>query len=105
VHPSAAPFLCGALETDSYSPRIRSEVLTPADPSLHVDKHAFDVPFVCGCKDLGEALRRISEGAAMIRTKGELDLPCVSLTLHGHESQCSALTHALTRQVRPARAT
>ncbi|KAJ8291555.1 Pyridoxal 5'-phosphate synthase subunit PDX1 [Rhodotorula toruloides] len=46
-----------------------SEVLTPADPSLHVDKHAFDVPFVCGCKDLGEALRRISEGAAMIRTK------------------------------------
>ncbi|BGP35790.1 Pyridoxal 5'-phosphate synthase subunit snz1 [Rhodotorula toruloides] len=48
-----------------------SEVLTPADPSLHVDKHAFDVPFVCGCKDLGEALRRISEGAAMIRTKGE----------------------------------
>ncbi|GAA5989891.1 hypothetical protein JCM5350_006602 [Sporobolomyces pararoseus] len=48
-----------------------SEVLTPADPSLHVDKHDFDVPFVCGCKDLGEALRRISEGAAMIRTKGE----------------------------------
>ncbi|KDE08611.1 pyridoxine biosynthesis protein PDX1 [Microbotryum lychnidis-dioicae p1A1 Lamole] len=48
-----------------------SEVLTPADPSLHVDKHAFKVPFVCGCKDLGEALRRISEGAAMIRTKGE----------------------------------
>ncbi|GAA5982796.1 hypothetical protein JCM10908_006793 [Rhodotorula pacifica] len=48
-----------------------SEVLTPADPALHVDKHAFDVPFVCGCKDLGEALRRISEGAAMIRTKGE----------------------------------
>ncbi|GAA5977242.1 hypothetical protein JCM11641_003887 [Rhodosporidiobolus odoratus] len=48
-----------------------SEVLTPADPSLHVDKHSFDVPFVCGCKDLGEALRRISEGAAMIRTKGE----------------------------------
>ncbi|GAA5880811.1 hypothetical protein JCM8547_008358 [Rhodosporidiobolus lusitaniae] len=48
-----------------------SEVLTPADPSLHVDKHAFDVPFVCGCKDLGEALRRISEGAAMMRTKGE----------------------------------
>merc|ERR1711977_607280 len=48
-----------------------SEVLTPADPSLHVDKNAFNVPFVCGCKDLGEALRRISEGAAMIRTKGE----------------------------------
>merc|ERR1711939_597823 len=50
---------------------VEAEVLTPADPALHVDKHAFDVPFVCGCKDLGEALRRISEGAAMIRTKGE----------------------------------
>src|SRR6202008_3335665 len=48
-----------------------SEVLTPADEAHHVDKHAFDVPFVCGCRDLGEALRRISEGAAMIRTKGE----------------------------------
>jgi pyridoxal 5'-phosphate synthase pdxS subunit len=46
-----------------------SEVLTPADPSNHIAKHAFRVPFVCGCKDLGEALRRISEGAAMIRTK------------------------------------
>ena len=48
-----------------------SEVLTPADEAHHVDKHAFTVPFVCGCRDLGEALRRISEGAAMIRTKGE----------------------------------
>jgi pyridoxal 5'-phosphate synthase pdxS subunit len=48
-----------------------SEVLTPADESHHVDKHAFTVPFVCGCRDLGEALRRIGEGAAMIRTKGE----------------------------------
>src|SRR6187399_3328599 len=48
-----------------------SEVLTPADDEHHVDKHAFRVPFVCGCRDLGEALRRISEGAAMIRTKGE----------------------------------
>ncbi|KAL8276323.1 hypothetical protein RQP46_011289 [Phenoliferia psychrophenolica] len=48
-----------------------SEVLSLADPSLHVDKHSFKVPFVCGCKDLGEALRRIHEGAAMIRTKGE----------------------------------
>ena len=48
-----------------------SEVLTPADESFHVDKHAFKVPFVCGCRDLGEALRRIGEGAAMIRTKGE----------------------------------
>jgi pyridoxal 5'-phosphate synthase pdxS subunit len=48
-----------------------SEVLTPADEANHIDKHAFKVPFVCGCRDLGEALRRISEGAAMIRTKGE----------------------------------
>ncbi len=48
-----------------------SEVLTPADEAHHVDKHAFKVPFVCGCRDLGEALRRIGEGAAMIRTKGE----------------------------------
>ena len=48
-----------------------SEVLTPADESFHIDKHAFKVPFVCGCRDLGEALRRIGEGAAMIRTTGE----------------------------------
>lgn len=48
-----------------------SEVLTPADESYHIDKHAFTVPFVCGAKDLGEALRRIGEGASMIRTKGE----------------------------------
>jgi len=48
-----------------------SEVLTPADESFHIEKHQFKVPFVCGCRDLGEALRRIGEGAAMIRTKGE----------------------------------
>jgi pyridoxal 5'-phosphate synthase pdxS subunit len=48
-----------------------SEVLTPADEEHHVDKHGFTVPFVCGCRDLGEALRRIGEGAAMLRTKGE----------------------------------
>lgn len=48
-----------------------SEVLTPADDKYHVDKHAFKVPFVCGATNLGEALRRIAEGAAMIRTKGE----------------------------------
>ena len=48
-----------------------SEVLTPADEANHIDKQAFDVPFVCGCRDLGEALRRIGEGAALIRTKGE----------------------------------
>jgi pyridoxal 5'-phosphate synthase pdxS subunit len=48
-----------------------SEVLTPADEEFHIDKHPFNVPFVCGCRNLGEALRRINEGAAMIRTKGE----------------------------------
>jgi pyridoxal 5'-phosphate synthase pdxS subunit len=48
-----------------------SEVLTPADDVYHIDKHAFTIPFVCGAKDLGEALRRINEGASMIRTKGE----------------------------------
>jgi pyridoxal 5'-phosphate synthase pdxS subunit len=48
-----------------------SEVLTPADEQNHIDKHPFKIPFVCGCRNLGEALRRIGEGAAMIRTKGE----------------------------------
>jgi pyridoxal 5'-phosphate synthase pdxS subunit len=48
-----------------------SEVLTPADEEFHIDKSPFEVPFVCGCRDLGEALRRIGEGAAMMRTKGE----------------------------------
>jgi pyridoxal 5'-phosphate synthase pdxS subunit len=48
-----------------------SEVLTPADDSYHIDKHAFAIPFVCGCRDLGEALRRCGEGAALLRTKGE----------------------------------
>ena len=48
-----------------------SEVLTPADESFHINKHDFNIPFVCGCRNLGEALRRIGEGAAMIRTKGE----------------------------------
>src|SRR5213075_3185559 len=48
-----------------------SEVLTPADLKFHIDKHAFKVPFVCGARELGEALRRINEGAAMIRSKGE----------------------------------
>lgn len=57
-----------ALEVDYID---ESEVLTPADEHHHIDKHAFKVPFVCGCRDLGEALRRIAEGAAMIRTKGE----------------------------------
>ena len=57
-----------ALEVDYID---ESEVLTPADEKNHIDKHNFKVPFVCGCRNLGEALRRISEGAAMIRTKGE----------------------------------
>src|ERR1700745_4265284 len=48
-----------------------SEVLTPADEENHIDKHGFKIPFVCGCRDLGEATRRLAEGAAMIRTKGE----------------------------------
>ena len=48
-----------------------SEVLTPADEQHHINKHNFKIPFVCGARNLGEALRRISEGAAMIRTKGE----------------------------------
>ena len=46
-------------------------MLTPADEAFHINKHDFNVPFVCGCRNLGEALRRIGEGAAMMRTKGE----------------------------------
>ena len=57
-----------ALEVDYID---ESEVLTPADQAYHIDKHQFKTPFVCGCRNLGEALRRIGEGAAMIRTKGE----------------------------------
>lgn len=57
-----------ALEIDYID---ESEVLTPADDEFHIDKHAFKIPFVCGCIDLGQALRRIHEGAAMMRTKGE----------------------------------
>lgn len=57
-----------ALEVDFID---ESEVLTPADDEFHIDKHGFEVPFVCGCVDLSEALRRIGEGAALIRTKGE----------------------------------
>jgi pyridoxal 5'-phosphate synthase pdxS subunit len=57
-----------ALEVDFVD---ESEVLTPADHELHIDKQAFKVPFVCGCRDLGEALRRIGEGASLLRTKGE----------------------------------
>ena len=57
-----------ALEVDFID---ESEVLTPADPELHIDKHGFRAPFVCGCRDLGEALRRVAEGASLLRTKGE----------------------------------
>jgi pyridoxal 5'-phosphate synthase pdxS subunit len=57
-----------ALEVDFID---ESEVLSPADDEFHIDKRAFRVPFVCGCRDLGEALRRISEGACLLRTKGE----------------------------------
>src|SRR5215207_1541095 len=57
-----------ALEVDYVD---ESEVLTPADEEHHIDKWKFQIPFVCGCRNLGEALRRINEGAAMIRTKGE----------------------------------
>jgi pyridoxal 5'-phosphate synthase pdxS subunit len=60
-----------ALETLGVDYIDESEVLTPADENHHIWKHDFKVPFVCGCRDLGEALRRIGEGAAMIRTKGE----------------------------------
>jgi pyridoxal 5'-phosphate synthase pdxS subunit len=57
-----------ALEVDFID---ESEVLTPADPDLHIDKRGFRAPFVCGCRDLGEALRRVAEGASLLRTKGE----------------------------------
>jgi len=62
---------CQILEAIGVDYIDESEVLTPADHAHHVEKHPFGVPFVCGCRNLGEALRRISEGAAMIRTKGE----------------------------------
>jgi len=72
-----------------------SEVLTPADELHHIDKHAFTTPFVCGAKDLGEALRRISEGAAMIRTKGE---PGTGDVIHAvkHMRQITSEIKALT---------
>jgi pyridoxal 5'-phosphate synthase pdxS subunit len=67
-----------------------SEVLTPADDDNHINKHNFRIPFVCGARNLGEALRRISEGAAMIRTKVEPTLPLVGL-----QCVCVSHTHAL----------
>ena len=68
AHSNDYPQILEALGVDYID---ESEVLTPADPTYHVEKHLFRTPFVCGCRNLGEALRRINEGAAMIRTKGE----------------------------------
>ena len=76
-----------ALEVDFID---ESEVLTPADEAFHIEKHKFKIPFVCGCTDLGEALRRIGEGAALLRTKGEAGTGNIVegvrhlRTVHGH---------------------
>lgn len=77
-----------------------SEVLTPADESFHIDKHAFKVPFVCGATDIGEALRRIAEGAAMIRTKGEAGTGNVVEAVRHARSVLGAIRHiqALPRE-------
>src|SRR5258705_2238307 len=75
-----------------------SEVLTPADEAHHVDKHAFKVPFVCGCRDLGEALRRIGEGAAMIRTKGEAGTGSIVEAVRRMRSVTPALRRPQTLQ-------
>ncbi len=72
-----------------------SEVLTPADNKYHIDKWSFKVPFVCGCRNLGEALRRISEGAAMIRTKGEAGTGDVSQAVK-HLREITSVMKALT---------
>ena len=83
-----------------------SEVLTPADDEHHVDKHAFRVPFVCGARDLGEALRRIGEGAAMIRTKGEAGSGnIVEAVRHLRQigREMRALAHAPRRRAHGAR--
>ena len=81
-----------ALEIDFID---ESEVLTPADNKYHVDKWSFKVPFVCGCRNLGEALRRISEGAAMIRTKGEAGTGDVSQAVK-HLREINSAMKALT---------
>jgi pyridoxal 5'-phosphate synthase pdxS subunit len=72
-----------------------SEVLTPADNKYHIDKWSFKVPFVCGCRNLGEALRRISEGAAMIRTKGEAGTGDVSQAVK-HLREINSVMKSLT---------
>ncbi len=81
-----------ALEVDFID---ESEVLTPADYNNHVNKWKFKIPFVCGCRNLGEALRRISEGAAMIRTKGEAGTGDVSHAVR-HLREINAVMKALT---------
>ena len=81
-----------ALEVDFID---ESEVLTPADHDHHIDKWPFKVPFVCGCRNLGEALRRISEGAAMIRTKGEAGTGDVSQAVK-HLREIGSTMKALT---------
>src|ERR1035437_2441875 len=76
-----------------------SEVLTPADPSFHIDKTQFTVPFVCGARNLGEALRRMNEGAAMIRTKGEAGTGDVSQAVK-HMKQIMGEIRALSGKTR-----
>jgi pyridoxal 5'-phosphate synthase pdxS subunit len=71
-----------------------SEVLTPADPFYHIDKRVFTIPFVCGCRNLGEATRRIWEGAAMIRTKGEAGTGNIIEAIR-HQRMVTQMTHAL----------
>ncbi len=82
-----------------------SEVLTPADPHFHVDKRPFTVPFVCGARDLGEALRRVDEGAAMIRTKGEAGTGNIVEAVRHHHAVASgirALKAKTTQELREA---
>jgi pyridoxal 5'-phosphate synthase pdxS subunit len=71
-----------------------SEVLTPADPFFHVDKRVFTIPFVCGCRNLGEAVRRIWEGAAMIRTKGEAGTGNIIEAVR-HQRMVTTMIHTL----------
>ena len=80
-----------------------SEVLTPADPFYHIDKRIFTIPFVCGCRNLGEATRRIWEGAAMIRTKGEAGTGNIIEAIR-HQRMVAQMTHALkTMQIAQVR--
>src|SRR2546430_5841516 len=81
-----------------------SEVLTPADEANHIDKHAFEVPFVCGATNLGEALRRLGEGAAMIRSKGEAGTGNIVEAVRHLRGIVGGIKHlgALSRQQLPA---